>query len=485
MQRRNNFAHDMDMANDDGGYMDYPTYNNGRFRPPPYGGRFGAPMGHSMPPNNDPYGMPNSNRNQFYPPPPHAYMNQPKYMPNSKYKGRYYQPGAPPGLPPHPMQMSPDDPSANPPPYSYGPPHRYNNPSNYYMNSKYNDQYHSYPQPHPYNSNNMYNPKPFSSKMEPKQQSKQSGDAKNDSSSLNSSASNDDSKLETSNTEQQLPVEPRSPLIEIDSELTNAVAEITEAIASASASGKELTLTQEQQLILQKHQNLVQQQHQQQLRHQQQQQQLNQANAQAKKQPNYRLLGRNIFDTGVKQQFFKKRIKANTYYSRFIKQHPTVNLPLAFQKSVSLAEDKALEEKEKSDEAKNDLLEKSKENRKASRSSSRSSSASSSSSNSSTSSSSSSADSKGSQKIKKKKKKKANKKSSSSKKYQFDLNEQNQNEYDSDGSMLDLRENLKPIGAYVKDRERMLDEMFRCIKGKKLQAMFPDILKVFFFLVYI
>lgn len=317
--------------------------------------------------------------------------------------------------------------------------------------------------------------------MEPKQQSKQSGDAKNDSSSLNSSASNDDSKLETSNTEQQLPVEPRSPLIEIDSELTNAVAEITEAIASASASGKELTLTQEQQLILQKHQNLVQQQHQQQLRHQQQQQQLNQANAQAKKQPNYRLLGRNIFDTGVKQQFFKKRIKANTYYSRFIKQHPTVNLPLAFQKSVSLAEDKALEEKEKSDEAKNDLLEKSKENRKASRSSSRSSSASSSSSNSSTSSSSSSADSKGSQKIKKKKKKKANKKSSSSKKYQFDLNEQNQNEYDSDGSMLDLRENLKPIGAYVKDRERMLDEMFRCIKGKKLQAMFPDILKVFFF----
>ena len=196
--------------------------------------------------------------------------------------------------------------------------------------------------------------------MEPKQQSKQSGDAKNDSSSLNSSQ----------------PVEPRSPLIEIDSELTNSVAEITEAIASASASGKELTLTQEQQLILQKHQNLVQQQHHQQLRQQQQQQQLNQANAHAKKQPNYRLLGRNIFDTGVKQQFFKKRIKANTYYSRFSKQHPTVNLPLAFQKSVSLAEDKALVEKEKqmSDETKSDLPEKSKENRKASRSSSRSSS---------------------------------------------------------------------------------------------------------------
>jgi hypothetical protein len=49
---------------------------------------------------------------------------------------------------------------------------------------------------------------------------------------------------------------------------------------------------------------------------------------------------------------------------------------------------------------------------------------------------------------------------------------------DSDGSMLDLREHLKPIGSYIRDRERMLDEMFRCIKGSKLQAMLPDILKV-------
>jgi hypothetical protein len=44
--------------------------------------------------------------------------------------------------------------------------------------------------------------------------------------------------------------------------------------------------------------------------------------------------------------------------------------------------------------------------------------------------------------------------------------------------MLDLRENLRPIGNYIKDRERMLDEMFRCIKGSKLKAMFPEILKV-------
>jgi hypothetical protein len=52
--------------------------------------------------------------------------------------------------------------------------------------------------------------------------------------------------------------------------------------------------------------------------------------------------------------------------------------------------------------------------------------------------------------------------------------------YDSDGSMLDLKENLRPIGAYIKDRERMLIEMFRCIKGAKLQAMLPDLLKVNF-----
>ena len=50
--------------------------------------------------------------------------------------------------------------------------------------------------------------------------------------------------------------------------------------------------------------------------------------------------------------------------------------------------------------------------------------------------------------------------------------------YDSDGSMLDLRENLRPIAAYMRDRERMLDEMFRCIRVAKLYAMLPDILKL-------
>ena len=46
--------------------------------------------------------------------------------------------------------------------------------------------------------------------------------------------------------------------------------------------------------------------------------------------------------------------------------------------------------------------------------------------------------------------------------------------------MLDLREDLRPISAYVRDRERLLEEMFRCVKGQKLRAMLPDILKVYF-----
>ena len=48
----------------------------------------------------------------------------------------------------------------------------------------------------------------------------------------------------------------------------------------------------------------------------------------------------------------------------------------------------------------------------------------------------------------------------------------------SDGSMLNLNEDLKPISYYMKDRERMLQEMFRCVRGHKLQAILPDGLKV-------
>ena len=54
--------------------------------------------------------------------------------------------------------------------------------------------------------------------------------------------------------------------------------------------------------------------------------------------------------------------------------------------------------------------------------------------------------------------------------------------------MLDLNEDLKSIGYYIKDRERMLHEMFRCVRGPKLQAILPDALKVtlkkFYHIVY-
>lgn len=146
--------------------------------------------------------------------------------------------------------------------------------------------------------------------------------------------------------------EPKSPST-TDPDLAIAVGEITSAIAAASADGKELILNEEQKTTLQRHQQLIQEFQQKKLKHQQllkiqQQQQLSQQQMSMllsnKKFPNYRLLGRNIFEPNVKQKFFQKRIKTNTYYSRFIKQHPTTNLPLVFQKSVSLAEDKALME---------------------------------------------------------------------------------------------------------------------------------------------
>ena len=44
--------------------------------------------------------------------------------------------------------------------------------------------------------------------------------------------------------------------------------------------------------------------------------------------------------------------------------------------------------------------------------------------------------------------------------------------------MMNLQEQLKPIGDYIGNREKMLNEMLRCIKGSKLHALLPDLLKV-------
>ena len=48
-------------------------------------------------------------------------------------------------------------------------------------------------------------------------------------------------------------------------------------------------------------------------------------------------------------------------------------------------------------------------------------------------------------------------------------------EHDSD---LDLSRQIKPLGGYMRDREEMIQHMFRSISSKKLRAMLPDILKV-------
>jgi hypothetical protein len=50
--------------------------------------------------------------------------------------------------------------------------------------------------------------------------------------------------------------------------------------------------------------------------------------------------------------------------------------------------------------------------------------------------------------------------------------------------MLNLNEDLKPIGYYIKDRERMLNEMFRCVRGHRLQAILPNGFKVMIKTVY-
>jgi hypothetical protein len=49
---------------------------------------------------------------------------------------------------------------------------------------------------------------------------------------------------------------------------------------------------------------------------------------------------------------------------------------------------------------------------------------------------------------------------------------------DSGEGNIDLSEELHPIGYYINDREEMINQMFSIIKGDKLRAMLPPILKV-------
>lgn len=49
---------------------------------------------------------------------------------------------------------------------------------------------------------------------------------------------------------------------------------------------------------------------------------------------------------------------------------------------------------------------------------------------------------------------------------------------DSGEGNMDLSEELHPIGYYINDREEMINQMFSIIKGDKLRAMLPPIMKV-------
>jgi hypothetical protein len=43
---------------------------------------------------------------------------------------------------------------------------------------------------------------------------------------------------------------------------------------------------------------------------------------------------------------------------------------------------------------------------------------------------------------------------------------------------VDLSEELHPIAYYINDREEMINQMFSVIRGDKLRAMLPPVLKV-------
>lgn len=51
-------------------------------------------------------------------------------------------------------------------------------------------------------------------------------------------------------------------------------------------------------------------------------------------------------------------------------------------------------------------------------------------------------------------------------------------EIESSEEELDLTKECHPIGYYINDRPEMINQMFSVIKGNKLKAMLPPILKV-------
>lgn len=255
-------------------FYDQP-FNN-RFRMPYRGNRYtnNFNMGgqHEMYEKSGPFGMPNSNRNQFG----HSHLNNPyfhhkneshiplKYM--GKYKQRYFQ---------HPASVQIDQ-ELNNNEYDNYPPYYGSSNPRFYPNYRYNQK--------EFNASANYQhqlnkPIPFTGNQYTKLPKNKSDSKVMGSQELNTSPV-DASKSEDVNKDIENP-----PTEQIDPELTKAVTEITEAIAAASAAGKEIVLTKEQQILLQKHEQIVQQ-HQ----RQQQQAQMPVNPALAKKLPNYRYI---------------------------------------------------------------------------------------------------------------------------------------------------------------------------------------------------
>ncbi|XP_066298459.1 caspase activity and apoptosis inhibitor 1-like isoform X2 [Branchiostoma lanceolatum] len=81
----------------------------------------------------------------------------------------------------------------------------------------------------------------------------------------------------------------------------------------------------------------------------------------------------------------------------------------------------------------------------------------------------------GSKQAEAKKKPKVKKKSKKSSTPHTEDRERQEN--DEDAEWMDLSLDLQPIGAYIKNRDQMLDEMLKTIKGEKLRSMLPEVMK--------
>lgn len=77
----------------------------------------------------------------------------------------------------------------------------------------------------------------------------------------------------------------------------------------------------------------------------------------------------------------------------------------------------------------------------------------------------------------KKRKKMVEKKKVKKKKESTKKGKKRNQEDEFDDSDLDLEKEIHPIGYYVKDRKKLLEEMFHCVRGQSMNRALPDVLK--------